>query len=929
MSLAKGKCLLLVLTLALLGTGASVLALAGRDGQPVADRPAQPAVAPAEHATDLRDDTPLPVGATARLGTARWHQDGEVFFVAFDRQDRRLITARQPSANRCTLCHRHPFEADPAGKEGPESMVRVWDLRSAKLERELARVPMIADTGALIGENGAIWTRRQARAPTVSVATSPAGDLLGETRPAGPIKVWDLATGKRKELGRADPGAGLVGLAFSPDGKLLASLGAGGRVRVYNVATGKEAPGGLAPAPERQVGWGDAIVFAPSGKLLATSSTVRDGNVPAGVLEIWERDTGTRTLQLKGRARGSAAFGFSPDGRWLAWPAEDGTLRVTDATTGKEVRTLGRPEQTRYLASLVFSPDGRRLATRGYDGAVRLWDVAGGRPAQQLSAAVFRQQGGRIVFEKVAGAAPAAGLAFTHDGKLLAGAGPAGGVTFWDTATGREVFPGHKGALTGVTFAADGKTLCSLGVDGTARTWDVAGRQQQRFLLPPDAREGGLALDGRAVVFRTDPKTLVVWDLAAGTALARVPDLEGSDGHCPGLYSPGGFCLGPDGKLLARVGGDGTVGVWELPSGRRRWTFGEAVPAPLPHFGKTGRSLVFAADGKRLAAGVTRAGPPSASVYLWDVERGKLVRRLDGLPPLTAPVAVAPDGRTLATAAPDGTATLWEIASGKERARLGAPAVTAVTALAYSPDGASLVAAGHEQTLCCWDVLTGEKLWQRRGGQADVSVLTFAPHGRQLVSGGRDGTLLLWDIASYEQKAVPPPAKLAAAEERQCWDDLASPDAGHAARALARLRAAPAQAVTLVRRQVRPAAAPDAVQLEALIKDLDNVAFRRREQATTGLAKLGDLAEPALRKTLADRPPLEVKRRLEVLLDKLQVVVPASGDGLRELRAVELLERLATTEADQVLQAVARGAAGARLTREARTALERRQRAPR
>jgi hypothetical protein len=52
--------------------------------------------------------------------------------------------------------------------------------------------------------------------------------------------------------------------------------------------------------------------------------------------------------------------------------------------------------------------------------------------------------------------------------------------------------------------------------------------------------------------------------------------------------------------------------------------------------------------------------------------------------------------------------------------------------------------------------------------------------------------------------------------------------------------------------------------------------------------------------------------------------VPASPDGLRDLRAVELLERLAAPAAEQLLRELAAGAAGARLTREARAALERR-----
>src|SRR5438552_3930152 len=157
--------------------------------------------------------------------------------------------------------------------------------------------------------------------------------------------------------------------------------------------------------------------------------------------------------------------------------------------------------------------------------------------------------------------------------------------------------------------------------------------------------------------------------------------------------------------------------------------------------------------------------------------------------------------------------------------------------------------------------------------------------------------------------------ELKAAELEECWDKLGG-DVEIAYRTVGKLRAVPEQAVALLRGRLKPAPMADAQRIAQLIADLENKEFKSRELATKELEKLGEVAAPALHKALGGKLALEVRRRLELLLEKLEgASLPA--ETLRQVRAVEALEGIGGAEARRVLEAlVTDGAAHARLTRE-------------
>jgi hypothetical protein len=152
------------------------------------------------------------------------------------------------------------------------------------------------------------------------------------------------------------------------------------------------------------------------------------------------------------------------------------------------------------------------------------------------------------------------------------------------------------------------------------------------------------------------------------------------------------------------------------------------------------------------------------------------------------------------------------------------------------------------------------------------------------------------------------------------WTALGS-DAPRALEALQQLTACPAPAVRLLRGHLKPAPV-DEPRLELLLRDLDDRSFARREKAEKELAGLGEVVMPALQRALKSKPSAEAQTRMEKVL-KLVRGGTVTGERLREVRGVEVLEALASAEADALLRELAGGAPGARLTREARAALER------
>jgi WD40 repeat protein len=764
-------------------------------------------------------------------------------------------------------------------------------------------------------------------------------------------------------------GDDVFSLAFTPDGKSIVSAGAGTFIRVWDVNNGKPLCG--LDVPDRLPSVLNSVAISPDGRVAAAA----DYRGRFGV--VWNLTAGKPLCAWDGPRLGDnlnfldvgGCVAFSADNRLLATADADNQVRLRNQRTGKVVRTLSEA-----TGPIAFSPDGKLLATRrghetviwnvengqctrrffreaerpgalafssdskwlatGYrDGTILIWDVSNGEERQRFTRHKHKDEANR-------GGVNA--LAFTAGGKVASAS--AERIFLWDATSGEVIreFKGHVGEVFAAVVSADGKTLAAAGGDGTIRLWEVAtgkavlpyeghGREVQALAFDPSGdtlasassdsvctwnmkdlkliRQVGISrFDIGCLVYSNEGKLLLggdregacLYDLgngrelahlggrgdslavsASGTCLAsrqktgrvRLRQVNGKEAHefgerREGLGKATAFCvLSPDGSLVATGAPDEPTKVWRAK--------GELVH----DFNSTGRLAAFSNDSQLLAV----AGD---EVTVYDMQTG-MNRTLRGHRPDVCGITFSGDSRVLASMDADGEVRVWELATGKVRVSFR-------------------------------DGFQSEHFADQWSGAVHRHCMAMSPDGSLLALAGFDATILLWDVAALAFKSGR--SSFSENEVLRVWDDLAG-DATRAYQGMCRLMQGPAQAVSFLKGRLSPAPQVDPARIARCIADLDDDSFEVRERASLRLAEFGDTAEPALRALLQGSPSAESRKRAEKAL--AAILAEPKAEALRVLRAIEILEHIGTPDACRLLEELSKGAAEARVTREARASLDR------
>lgn len=669
------------------------------------------------------------------------------------------------------------FSGDVLAVSVGDTLIRYQSGSGAELDRQSFAFPIRGLSFGLDGEPSAVWGEHiaiiEATAPYQSLELtassefhrlrfSPDGRLL-VAADGQQLRFWELRSGA--ELDSLDGDAEFLDAAFLDNGRLLATIDSHTRVLLWGSPSGSELePDSPILSRANAAALGQAVTLYVPGSLSPEVST--DGRQMAiasslGIL-LMELPSLQVTQSLHDIDRYNPLATTTPEGDYVAWVTQQGSVRIWDRQQGRLVSEIAVPDEF-CCRQIELAPDGSYLVTLGGNVA-RVWDLGtgdqlfnrdlvqkahvspdGSRLAflRELAVEVVRASDGQPITDLTGfeTAAPVVNTQFAPDWQTVVWTSRAT-MQFQDVETGTL---GAAVPFSWGEFSPRGDRIAAVEAGwimdtvGELHEIDIhTGQTLQVFNHHEDAiiDDAAYSPDGNLLATVTE-FSLRIWNASTGQQLGVVRDLP------DGIYD---LSFSPDGRWLITVSNNDLIEIWGVrpldESARDPIGVSNAervVELDRLELGYIASDAVFSPDQATLAI-----ASGSGETWYWDLETGAategvvqhtdFVYRLAFQPTTGSLISVSKDGMIRVQNSPLDAGAVADGGGGE------------VSAIAILPDGNTVVTSGQDGVLRFWALPSLTMLSSAAGHDTWVWSLAVSPAGDMLASASAGGSVKLWRL---------------------------------------------------------------------------------------------------------------------------------------------------------------------------------------
>lgn len=321
--------------------------------------------------------------------------------------------------------------------------------------------------------------------------------------------------------------------------------------------------------------------FSPNGKFIATYSTIQVGD-PS--VKVWDVQTGSLLVDLKGHSRGINSVDFSSDNKYLITASVDKSVKLWDIENGLVLNTI---KGNVSISSAKFSSDDKFILIAARKNILPvIWDV------EKKTIKNFKGHTAGIN-----------GVYYAPNDSSFLSYGDDGYAKIWNLKDDKIKDFKHEKEVSAAKWSSNGHFMLTVS-GGKVRIWDVKTEKLMRMISDDkDSIQTAEFAMNMSTIITTGSNSIKSWDINTGQNLKVFAEKK----EFPRAS------VSPNGRDLVIEIYNSPTSIWDIATGKLRIEFKEELDNPS-----------YSSDGKFIAGGSMQ----TAKIYRTD--NGKLISTVQG-----------------------------------------------------------------------------------------------------------------------------------------------------------------------------------------------------------------------------------------------------------------------------------------------------------